>query len=312
MTPHDDKEIRCNFFEVLFGTDAEKAARLEKLRSSKPVEISGTEVPYSDDLREYRRNALEYGKGLRGEYINKDTGKNIAVSRRSIEEVLHHSITADGHVQSIAAIPQIIEKSIYISTLENKEATKNPNTKSYDYYVAGMRIGDVDYTVKAAVAIGTDGKRYYDHALTQTGKVKLLAEVNQQGASKNNLASSGLSSAGESGEAKQSRPATKDREATASSPASEYKDKRLISILQAKCVKKIGGVSLSPQQQKNLAGGESIKIENATDKAGRKHTVYARWDAEVGQLKFFRSTPDGNKNNTARENINVKRKGGSL
>jgi hypothetical protein len=73
-----------------------------------------------------------------------------------------------------------------------------------------------------------EGERYYDHALTQVEKAKLLAEINQQGAFKNNFASSGLSSAGESGEAKQSHPATKERETTVNSPASSYKDKRLI------------------------------------------------------------------------------------
>jgi hypothetical protein len=78
MEMHDYEEIRWNTFEISFGEDIEKTARLEKLRSSKPVEISGTEVPYSEDLREYRRNALEYGRSLRGKYTNKDTGEVIA------------------------------------------------------------------------------------------------------------------------------------------------------------------------------------------------------------------------------------------
>jgi hypothetical protein len=277
------------FYEIFFDTDFEKEARLEKLRNSSPIEITGEEVPYNEDLRKYRQNALEYGKILRGEYTNKDTGKNIAVSRNSIEEILHHSIAEDVHIKSIVAIPQIIEKSIYVNTLKNKKVAKNPNIRSYDYYVAGMRIGGVDYTVKAVVATGTDGKRYYDHALTQVEKAKLLAEINQQGVFKNNFASSGLSSAGESGEAKQSHPATKEGEITENSPISTYKDKRLILILQTKTIKFFGGVELSSEQQESLAAGEAIRIENATNKAGQKQTVCVRWNTGKGSLEFFSS-----------------------
>ncbi|MDR2814849.1 MAG: DUF3945 domain-containing protein [Prevotellaceae bacterium] len=287
----------ADIFEISFGTDVEKEIRLEKLRSSKAVEITGQEAPYSEDLREYRQNALEYGKTLRGEYINKDTGESIAISRSSIEEVLHHSTIEPGHIPSMVAIPQIIETSIYIHTLENKEKAKKPNIKNFDYYVAGLRIGGIDYTVKAVIANDANRKRYYDHALTQVEKAKLLDEINHQGASKDNFASSGLSSAGESGEAKQSRPATKDREATINSPASPRKDKRLLLILQAKSVKKIDGVELSPEQQKSLAAGEVVRVENAVNSAGEKQTVYVRWNTEKGNPDFFRSIPaDSNKN----------------
>jgi hypothetical protein len=90
---------------------------------------------------------------------------------------------------------------------------------------------------------------------------------------------------------------------------SEYKDKRLISVLQTKSVKKIGGVALSPAQQKSLAAGELVKIENATAKAGQKQTVYARWDAEAGRPKLFRSASGSNKSHITRKSITAKRKG---
>jgi hypothetical protein len=60
----------------------EKAREIiENARAAKPVEISGTEIPASEDLKESRQNALEYDTSLRGDYINKDTDKKIILSR---------------------------------------------------------------------------------------------------------------------------------------------------------------------------------------------------------------------------------------
>jgi hypothetical protein len=61
----------------------------------------------------------------------------------------------------------------------------------------------------------------------------------------------------------------------------------IISILQTKTVKIFGGVDLSSEQQESLAAGETIKIENATNKAGQKQTVYVRWNTEKGSPEFF-------------------------
>lgn len=183
-----------------------KSESLAKLRQAKPIHISGTEIKVSDDLKQYRRNVMEYGKGLRGSYINKDTGQEIDLSRASITEVLHHDLSKPEHLQSIAAIPQIIENATYISTLPNEDVAKNPTVREYEYYVAGLNIGGIDYTVKAAVGVGKDGSRYYDHKLTQIEKGKLLSLLDR------------LSNAGAS---------------EANSPLSAVNDKRLLQILQA-------------------------------------------------------------------------------
>ncbi|GHT55580.1 hypothetical protein AGMMS49982_21640 [Bacteroidia bacterium] len=194
-----------------------KAKRIEKLKNSMPIEITGNEITPSDDLKEYRKNALRYGlDNLRRSYINKDTGDEIAVSRGSIEEVLHHNINENGHIQSVAAIPQIIENSIFIDSIENEDKNRNPDVESYDYYVVGLKIGADDYTVKAVIANGANGKRHYDHRLTQIEMTKLLStllNVNKSGEESSFLSgqNSGISSP----------PSITD-----------YKDKRLISILQ--------------------------------------------------------------------------------
>ena len=200
-------QVRTKAFKKWFG-DWEKAARIEKLRRGKAVKITGEEIEPNSDLKQYKKNALEYGKNLRGEYTNKDTGETIALtggnSRGGIREILQHDYKDIEHLQSIAAIPQIIEKAIFIDEVPNEDAERYPGVKSFRYYVCGLKIGNTYYTVKAVVAVQNNGDRYYDHKLSSIEKGKLLSIIPtiQKAGIENNL------------------------------PPSVGKDKRLLSILQ--------------------------------------------------------------------------------
>ncbi len=197
-----------NIGQVAESKDAAKAERIRKLRESKPVEITGNEIEPSDDLKQYKKNALEYGKKLRGEYTNKDTGETISLtggnSRGGIREILQHDYKDVEHLQSIAAIPQIIENSIFIDELPNEDFDKYPGVSSFSYYVCGLKIGKEDYTVKAVIANQSNGERYYDHKLTHIEKGKLLSIV----------------------------PTIQKAGMEGNSPLFGIKDKRLLSILQ--------------------------------------------------------------------------------
>ncbi len=223
-------ELDKEYMQALSIT--EKPARIEKLRNSENATIKGTEIPFSEDIEQFRKNALRYGKDhIRGSYRNNDTGALILVSNSKhlggLREILEHDYKDVAHLQSVAAIPQIIEKSIFIDSIGNEDKENHPQIEYYDYYVCGLKIGDEDYTVKAVIANTTDGVRYYDHKLTQIEKGKLLDELALSKAS----ASSGLSSVASQGDAVAGHPATESRE-TIETPISKYKDKRLISILQ--------------------------------------------------------------------------------
>ncbi|WP_166738587.1 LPD38 domain-containing protein [Histophilus somni] len=197
-------EFSVNNDDIRFSKALQKPERLEKLRQAKPIEITGKEIEPSDDLRQYKRNALEYGKSLRGSYVNKDTGKAIELGAGGVKEILQHDYKDIEHLQSIAAVPQIIENAIYIDTLPNEDKAKNFAIDGYEYYLAGLKIGGVDYTVRAVVGVTKDGNRYYDHKLTKIEKGELLS-----------LPSRITNPVGES-----------------SSPLSSINDKRLLQILQ--------------------------------------------------------------------------------
>lgn len=207
----------------------DKKARIEKLRDSKPVEITGEEIEPSDDLKQYKKNALEYGKKLQGNYVNKDTGITIQLQRGrrngGINEVLQHDYKDVEHLQSVAAIPQIIENSIYIDSRENTDKEKNPNVAEYQYYVCGLKIGNTDYTVRSTIAVDNKGNRYYDHKLTSIEKGKLLDQINDQAAKNIGF-----------GTTPGTKPTTENGfTPTGDAPIPSYtksKDTRLVSLLQ--------------------------------------------------------------------------------
>lgn len=209
----------------------EKNARIKKLRNSEPVEITGNEITPSEDLKQYKKNALEYGKKLQGEYTNKDTGRTIQLQRGrkngGIKEVLSHDTLNDtAQIKSIAAIPSIIENAIYIDSSENQDTHKNPNVVSYHYYICGLKIGGEDYTVRMVEAEEKDGSRYYDHRLTHIEKGKLINEL----ALINSSSSTELSSTPDAEAEDRNRPTNRGEIQTA--PISNIKDTRLISLLQ--------------------------------------------------------------------------------
>lgn len=183
LTPRQWVQVRTKAFKKWFG-DWEKRVRIEKLRKSESVSITGEEIEITDDYKQNKKNALEYGKRLQGEYTNADTGMSIQLQRGrrngGIKEVLQHNYKDAAHILSVAAIPQIIEKSVYIESEANSDTAKNPDVVEYQHFVCGLKIGNEDYTVHSLVAVDKHGNRYYDHSLTHIEKTKLLDSIERQ------------------------------------------------------------------------------------------------------------------------------------
>ena len=144
--------------------------RIEKLKNSESVISNGMEY---DGLYELNnRSAEKYIRNcLRGNYLNTDTGELIRITRKGAEKVTRHDAENIAHLKSIALIPQLIMHSVYITEEEN-EKDKN-EYDAFRYYVVGLRMENVDYTVKLAIGV-KNGNTYYDHALTPIEKSKLL------------------------------------------------------------------------------------------------------------------------------------------
>lgn len=244
------------------AAERSKSESLEKLRRAETIRISGREIPEGGNLREYKRNALEYGKSLRGSYVNKDTGREISLGRSGITEILRHDYKDAEHLQSIAAIPQIIENAVYIDTLPNEDG-KVPHIKEFEYYLAGLNIGGTDYTVRAAVGVSDFGDRYYDHKLTQIEKGKLLEARHSDN---------------KSGVPQQQNA------------LGNFDDKRLLQILQDKDAGK-GGIADFDTEAVRFSRAANIgaAINHITGKkSDLRNALKDRWDASKGiQLQFL-------------------------
>jgi len=189
--------------------DGDKVARIEKLRRSEPVVVSGNDYQGKYELNNKSANKYILDN-LRGEYINKDTGDRINLTRKGANKSMHHDAENEAHLKSAAYIPQIIENAIFI----DEEANTKDKTgfDSYRYYVVGLNMGGVDYTVRLTVGV-KDGQIYYDHALTEIEKNSLLDGIDLL---KRKFA---------------------DKEAARMADYSDIKDKRLLSILQTNSAK---------------------------------------------------------------------------
>lgn len=187
--------------------ESPKEERIEKLRESKPVEITGDEYKGKYELN--RESAKEWLKNnLRGEYRIKDTGETVELRKDGIQKVTSHSMGNEAHLKSLAAIPQMIENSIFIDEVPNEK--NNGKYDRYRYYVCGLKIGGEDYTAKITIGV-KGGYKYYDHSLTQIEKGSLLDNIDALSTTYDDKGTT-LSSVG--------------------------KDSRLLSILQVKDEKK--------------------------------------------------------------------------
>ena len=170
LTPRQWVQVRTKAFKEWFG-DWQKAARIEKLRNSTPINIV-----FDNQYDLNRDSAKQWMKdNIRGEYTNKDTGETIQISRVGINEVTSHGERDIAHLQSISAIPQLIEDSIFIEEIANTKG--HDKYDSYRYYVCGAKINGEDYTIKVVIGVKGDSK-YYDHRLTQIEKGILIDNLN--------------------------------------------------------------------------------------------------------------------------------------
>ena len=128
--------------ESAFNT---KKGRIEKLRKSEPIEITGKEVTPSDDLKQYKKKRIGIREKFTRRIYKQRHRKNHSITKRPQErwskEILQHDTLNDTvQIKSVAAIPSIIENAIYIDSSENQDVQKNPNVVAYHYYICGLKL----------------------------------------------------------------------------------------------------------------------------------------------------------------------------
>lgn len=147
--------------------------RIKKLVENQVVVSSGKEFEGLYELN--NKSAEKYLRdNVRGCYLNADTGEIIRVTRKGAEKVTRHDAENNAHLKSLALIPELIMKFIFIAEDANE---KNKNEyDSFRYYVVGLKMENKDYTEKLAIGV-KNGNTYYDHALTPIENTQNSSEV---------------------------------------------------------------------------------------------------------------------------------------
>ena len=291
LSEEDLEYIRSPEFIEKFG-DWEKAQRLEKLKAAEAIIadgkiiVEGEEISENlDYLREDKNKKLlqilarNLGRQVVGIYHNDDLNIDVKVSMNNIDEIKHHNILFENHIEAIKNIPEIIQRAIYIGNESNSDKTRHPNITEYKYFATGLKIDGVDYTCKSVIGVDRNGNNYYDQSLSTIEKGRFVDIVMQ----KNKLGNlSPLISPWESEFEEDSNP------------SANY-DKRLINICQVPQMKYL---------DKNLMPGkEAVEaVRNGTlriEKRGQTEIMVdeAR-DAETERIQKM-AKPAGNENNVA-------------
>lgn len=236
--------IHSEKFISKFG-DWEKANRIEKLKQAETlvgnskIAVLGNDITdlverlrteYSvSNLKQLQNIAKDIGKEVISEYRKKqkldeysnpefkniDIGENYKLQWTGIKEIKGHNIFQKGHIEAIRAIPEIIEKGIYIGKEPNEDG-RNPNLKEFYYFASGLKIDSDDYTVKSVFVKNDKGQIFYDQSLSSIEKGKFVDIIQE----KNKPETVNLVNTKDSFELLENK-----------SP-SNYYDKRLINICQ--------------------------------------------------------------------------------
>ena len=159
---------------IRWKIDDPSPERVEKLRAARPVEIG--ENDYNGLYELNAKSAREYVlKKLRGrKYVNADTGDEIEIGQVGARKLLSHDRYNKDYLRSFVAIPQMIENAVYLGEEPNEKG--NGKYDKYRYYACGLKIGGRDYTARLTIG-ESEGKWYYDQALTQIEKGDLIKRL---------------------------------------------------------------------------------------------------------------------------------------
>lgn len=120
---------------------------------------------FTGSLAEKRRNALKFAlANLRASFLNDYTGWNIQVARKGIEKAVSKR-TAQEHFDTIKALPELLKNAILAESHSDREG--NPDIRQVHRFYAPLALGEKLYRVKLTVKETKEGRKFYDHSLTE-------------------------------------------------------------------------------------------------------------------------------------------------
>ena len=162
--------------EEVQQTDVKQVQKLKEIS----VDTNNLPVKYSN-INEARKAFVEYARGkFPKSVINKNTKKEIGISRNGIDKFLSGNISIQKYATGFK-IPELLESAVKVGEAENKKGKIGIN--GYEYYDNVININGKKFATHIRVRNTDMGDKYYGHTISQNVvdiKIEPLARADNE------------------------------------------------------------------------------------------------------------------------------------
>lgn len=169
-------QVRTPSFKKWFG-DWEKTSRIKKLLQSEKLTLIWNKESPAYNLDPASAKTFLQDKYQGETFENHDTGKKYVLGKKGRQKLLSHSRHNEAYLKSLFFLPEIIKNSTFI--LESNSYKENGKYDRYRYFVCGINLDGIDYTVKSVFGLDSNGKWVYDQSLSEIEKGTLIGMLNK-------------------------------------------------------------------------------------------------------------------------------------
>ncbi len=138
-----------------------------KFEQAPLLSANTTELKVLDKSRGIMKSLIGWAEknGILGKHRNNDTGwDGIAITRTSIRDVVKHH-AGDRKIATLRIAPELIQTGVYLET-----TARNAYDRTSHIFAGKAKIDDEEYVIGFIITEDGNGRRYYNHELTEMNK----------------------------------------------------------------------------------------------------------------------------------------------
>ena len=156
--------------QSLFALDPATGKRpADELRALDPIPVSHVaERRFAGigNLEETRRAARTYAlETLKGDVENRDTGWSISIQNQGLSKATERGATRTDYFEVLQSLHSLLENAVLVETQPDRR--QRPDIKAVHVFYAPVQVVDSPYLVKLTVREHADGRRFYDHGVSE-------------------------------------------------------------------------------------------------------------------------------------------------
>lgn len=148
-------------------------AGVDKTGEAVKASTSAFDASILADLNQARTKFIEYAKAhFPASVVNKETGKQIGISRKGLDKFLSGRIAAEKYASGFH-IPALIENATLVSEANNYHSDQAESIPTYEYYDSPVDIDGKQYTAHIRVRNTLMGDKYYGHTISEVEDIEI-------------------------------------------------------------------------------------------------------------------------------------------